>query len=151
MISNLTELINLLETDFNSKKDHNNCSIEFLKTHIEKYVGIDWRHYADLKKNFNRNIIYRSKNMELILISWQKDYETDYHLHPENGCLLRILEGSLMENIKDEESNKMNFYGNNNVSYMHNSKGSHKITALTQTFSLHLYSPPGYYDLKKNV
>jgi hypothetical protein len=72
-------------------------------------------------------------------------------LHPENGCLLRILEGSLMENIKQDESTKMNFYGTNYVSYMHNLKGSHKITALSQTFSLHLYSPPGYYDLKKNV
>ena len=145
MISNLEELIYFLE------KDYNNSSIEFLKTHMENYVGIDWRQYTNIKKIFNRNIIYRSKNLELILISWQKDYETEHHFHPENGCLLRILEGSLMEDIKLDENNKINFYGTNNISYMHNTKGSHKITALSQTFSLHLYSPPGYFDLKKNV
>ena len=145
MISNLNELI------YNLEKDYNNGSIEVLKSHMENYIGIDWRQYADFKNSFNRNIIYRSKNMELILISWQKDYESSYHLHPENGCLLRTLEGSLMENIKIEDDIKVNYYVCNNVSYMHNSKGSHKITALSQTFSLHLYSPPGYFDLKKNV
>jgi hypothetical protein len=146
MILNLSDLIYFLETKYNLEKENSNGSIEFLKTLMENYVGIDWRQYADFKNTFNRNIIYRSKNFELILISWKKDYETEYHSHPENGCLLRVLEGSLMENIKLDDTSKMNFFGQNNVSYMHNSKGLHKITALSQTFSLHLYSPPGYYN-----
>lgn len=140
MISNLDDLIYYLEKNHTS-----NETIENLKNFMENYNGIDWRKYADLNKDFCRKLIYRSNNLELLLLSWKKDHSTEYHFHPENGCLLRILEGTLMENIKLDDNIKTNFYSQNNVSYMHDNKGSHKITALSQTFSLHLYSPPGYY------
>lgn len=34
---------------------------------MEQYVGVDWKKYIDLTKSFNKNIIYQSKNMELLL------------------------------------------------------------------------------------
>ena len=143
MTSNLYDLICLLENTFAKNESD---TIENLKTYMENYNGFDWRKYADVNKEFTRNLVYRSENLELLLISWNKDYSTEYHFHPKNGCLLRILEGTLMENIKLDEKIKTNFYGQNNVSYMHDDKGSHKITALSQTFSLHLYSPPGFFN-----
>ncbi len=139
MSSNLKELIYLLETNYAFN------SIENLKIYMENYNGIDWRQFADFNKDFNRKLIYRSDNLELLLISWKKEYSTNYHYHPENGCILRVLEGSLMEHVKLDDKIETNYYIMNNVSYMHDIKGSHKITALNQTFSLHLYSPPGFY------
>ena len=59
---------------------------------------------------------------------------------------MRVMDGTLKEEIKNKELNKTNVYTNNNVCYMHNSKGTHKIIALSETFSLHLYSPPGFYN-----
>lgn len=56
------------------------------------------------------------------------------------------MDRTLKEEIKNKELNKTNVYTNNNVCYMHNSKGTHKIIALSETFSLHLYSPPGFYN-----
>jgi cysteine dioxygenase len=144
MTTNLNDLIWFLE---NTYSENENNTIENLKTIMENYNGVDWRKYADVNKDFNRKLIYRSENLELLLISWKKDYSTEYHFHPKNGCLLRILEGTLMENIKLNDNITTNFYGQNNVSYMHDNKGSHKITALSQTFSLHLYSPPGFFNL----
>ena len=55
------------------------------------------------------------------------------------------MDGTLQEEIKNKELNKTNIYSNN-VCYMHNSKGTHKIIALSETFSLHLYSPSGFYN-----
>lgn len=142
MISNLEDLIYVLEENFKEG------TIESLKNHVEKYNGLDWRRYADTTKEFSRNLIYRSDNIELILISWKKDYSTKYHFHPENGCILKVLEGTLMENIKSKDDIvKMNIYNQNNVSYMHNDKGSHQIISLSNVFSLHIYSPPGFYNI----
>ena len=147
MISNLQELIFHLKKSYEANiKNYNNVSIEFLKNHMEQYVGVDWKKYIDLTKPFNKNIIYQSKDMELVLIYWSKDYETLHHYHPENGCLLRVMDGTLKEEIKNKELNKTNVYTNNNVCYMDNSKGTHKIIALSETFSLHLYSPSGFYN-----
>ena len=60
----------------------------------------------------------QSENMELVLIYCSKDYETLHHYHPENGCLMRVMDGTLKEEIKNKELNKTNVYTNNNVCYM---------------------------------
>jgi hypothetical protein len=58
MISNLKELIFHLEKSYEENiKKYNNVSIEFLKNHMEQYVGLDWKKYIDLTKPFNKNVI----------------------------------------------------------------------------------------------
>ncbi len=140
MIENINDLIYHLETQYNGNKIDNLLEI------VNKYSGIDWRKFAVFDKEFYKNVIYLSDNFEIILISWKKNYSTDYHKHPENGCILKVLEGNLLEDIKDKDGkNIMNIRFNNNVSFMHDEKGVHKIMALNDTFSIHIYSPPRFY------
>ena len=146
IINNLVELIQILEESYQK------TTIENFKEIVKLYNGNDWRKFADHQKDFSKRYIYKSKNFEIVLICWKKDYQTKYHKHPNNGCVLKVLEGCLMENIKDDINNekeeiiKMNIFINDSISFMHDNKGVHKITAMTDTFSLHIYSPPGFYD-----
>lgn len=140
MIESLNDLVNILE------KNYNNSNIENLIQYIEKYNGIDWIQYIDFYSIFNRSKVYTSLNFDIFVISWSKGYTTPLHSHPENGCILKVLQGELLETIKQNDNIEIiNKYETNNVSYMHNNKGSHQIEALTSTFSLHVYSPSGFY------
>ena len=113
---------------------------------VEKYIGIDWRRFANPGADFSRALIYRSDVFEVLLLSWKKDYATPFHSHPSNGCILRVLEGGLIENRKsvDGSQTDMNVYGPNSVSFMHDDEGTHQIIAASQTFSLHIYAPPDF-------
>jgi hypothetical protein len=140
MIESLNDLVYILE------KNYNKSNIENLIEYVKNYSGNDWLNYIDFYKNFNRNKVYTSPNFDIFIISWCKDYITPLHSHPENGCILKILQGELLEKIKQNDNLEItNTYETNNVSYMHNDKGTHQINALTSTFSLHVYSPSGFY------
>ncbi len=140
MIKSLNELVYFLEQNYNNESICNFSNI------IKYYIGNDWKKYADFTKPFSKNMIYNSDNFEIVLISWQKDYSTEYHNHPKNGCILFVLEGYLMEQLKNNNEETVSIYKKNDISYMHDIKGIHKITALENTFSVHIYSPPGFYN-----
>jgi cysteine dioxygenase len=141
MITDINELINEFENNYNY------TNILNYKNIIEKYIGDDWKKYiVDSNEPFNKNKIYVSDNFEIVLISWEKDYITPLHKHPKNGCILKILDGMLSETIINDDKIKNNIYLTNNISYMHDIMGLHKIKALEKTYSLHIYSPPNFYN-----
>ena len=140
MITSLNELVDILE------KNYNNSNIENLIQYVNNYNGIDWVYYIDFYNVFNRSKVYTSKNFDIFEISWSKGYTTPLHSHPDTGCILKVLQGELLETIKQNNTMEItNNYEINNVSYMHNDKGTHQVEALTSTFSLHFYSPSGFY------
>lgn len=123
-------------------KNLKNYNLEYL---VEKY-GL-------IKKNtYNKNVIFRNDDFELILISWDKNICTNIHNHPKNGCIMKILEGTLKEEIYKENNQnntlvKKNTYKKGDESYIHDSLGYHKIINENQySYSLHIYSPPNFYD-----
>jgi cysteine dioxygenase len=73
--------------------------------------------------------------------------ETKIHNHSENGCLLKILEGNMVEEIYDknfvlQENNNLI---KDNVRYIYDSIGIHKMKNKEEnTISLHIYSPPNF-------
>ena len=150
MINDLLKLLNSKITR-NHKQTITDCIYD-----IENYKDTDWKKHKsffinssnsyDKSKKYYKNIIYQNDSFELILIKWEKGAQTSIHGHPDNGCILKLLEGKL----KEEKYNKFNKYksselGINSVGYMHNNLGTHKIIALEESYSLHLYSPPKYY------
>ena len=88
---------------------------------------------------YQKKIIYKNDDYELVLINQEKGAYTNYHNHPENGCVLKVLDGKLYE-INDSKSlvlnkNDVNFkFKNDFIKY-----------ALEKSYSLHYYSPPNYY------
>lgn len=111
---------------------------------FKTYKNNDWGLYNYYKNDdFYRITIHKNEKFQLMLINWKKDYYTDFHNHPENGCLLKVLKGNLLEYKPHKKYDVMmiNQLKQNTISY---SSGIdiHKIIAVDDSVSLHLYSPP---------
>ena len=127
-----------------------NCDVISCLDLVKNY---DFNKYLDLfqiksnNKNYYKNIIYKNNVFELVLIKWDKDSETNIHSHPENGCLLKPISGKIKEirylNNQKEEKTDLKI---NEVYYMHDKIGKHKIIANESSYSIHLYSPPNFYN-----
>ena len=90
---------------------------------------------------YQKKIIYKNDDYELVLINWEKGAYTSYHNHPENGCVLKVLDGKLYE-INDSKSLVLN---KNDVNFKFKND-YHRIIALEKSYSLHYYSPPNFYN-----
>lgn len=142
MIQNLDKLILLLEQSYNNKSIYNFIDI------VKLYKGDDWEKLIDkTEEPFYKKTIYESKNFEVILISWKKNYKTGFHKHPKNGCVFSVLSGSLGEIRLTKNNNEFGFiYNIFDTSFMSDEIGVHQITAEQDTVSIHVYSPPGFYN-----
>lgn len=114
--------------------------------HIKKlFNNIHLHHFSNyiIKNpiNYQKKIIMKNNKFELVMISWEKFAETNFHNHPKNGCVMKILEGRLLEYTPEET--KLLCKNDINIKY-HNHY--HSIKSLDKTYSIHYYSPPGFYD-----
>lgn len=140
------KVINLLKNYKQSNLIHLLEPIRKLCFNIE-----DFNNNITFKKNdYNKNILYRDDKYEIILICWDANCQTKIHNHPKNGCIMKILKGTLIEecfNEKNLNNIKCNTYYENDVSYIHDIMYLHKIINSNQkSISLHIYSPPNFYD-----
>lgn len=116
---------------------------------IKNYNGNDYMKYISYSnKTYKKNLVYRNYDFELFIICWKNNDASPIHDHAENGCLFKILEGELVEYKYDRDLNfttKVNLR-KNNISYLDNNIGYHKIAnnSYNNSVSLHLYSPPRY-------
>ena len=127
----------------NENKDFS--SMELLEKYVTKSI-IDWRKYVIFNKyNYNKNIIYRNTIFEIIIISWLPGQYTSLHGHPENGCLMKVLYGTLNETLLINKTYKETIINTNEVMFIKNNK--HIISNVSNkcSISIHIYSPPNYY------
>ena len=67
---------------------------------LDDYDGTDWRSYVNFSnKSYNKILVKRTKNIDLYIICWKAGQKTKIHDHPDRGCLMKILQGQLQENI----------------------------------------------------
>lgn len=115
---------------------------------LQNYKIIDYQDKIKFKNNtYTRNIIFSNKLFEIIIISWDKNSITNIHNHPTNGCLLTVLEGILSEKIYfNNNTCKYNILLPDSVSYLDDKIGQHLIYSPSNSISLHIYSPPNFYN-----
>ena len=153
MIRSLIELDKQLYSSFSKMYKNKNVDCLKVKGILQKYNGKDWKNYVSESNSnkYHRNI-YKSgikNNMyELIIITWFPNNYSKIHNHADNGCLLKVLDGELIEKKythKLEEYEEIK-YCKNEISYMNNNLGLHSIlnNKKTPTISLHIYSPPRF-------
>ena len=134
----LMELIENVKTDFKNSEKHLE---DYLEADYKKYINID-----ELK--YNRKRIYIDDEIEVLIITWGKNQEAKVHDHSENGCFLKVLEGSLEENIFSVNLDSMNkrILEKGNISYMDNKIGLHSVINRLDEIcvSIHIYSPPNH-------
>lgn len=143
---------------YNKLKDGNNnnklpSKLLLCRDILKSYDCDDWKKFIQFSNtNYSRIKLDEFSNdlFDVILICWNKGQSSRLHDHPENGCLLKILQGSLQEELHTFDDNKTEYIGTkiinvDDISYMEKSHKLHKISSLNeQAISLHIYSPPGY-------
>jgi cysteine dioxygenase len=139
------KVINLL------KNYNKNTLFNLIEPIKNLYFNIqDFNNNITFKKNdYNKSILFRDAKYEIVLICWDSCCQTKIHNHPKNGCIMKILKGTLIEECFNEKNLniKCNTYNENDVSYIHDDLYLHKIINSNQkSISLHIYSPPNFYD-----
>lgn len=146
----LTNLDTKLYNYFTNLKN-NDIEFDNVKLILDEYNSDDWKDYIVNKPgDYIKTIvpsIYNQQLYVIIIITWNPNNYIKIHNHANNGCVFKILDGSLTEtrynsNLKPLESNILN---SGSVSYIHNNIGYHSITTNNkQCVSLHIYSPANY-------
>jgi hypothetical protein len=95
---------------------------------------------------YDKFLLFENKEFSIVLIKWNKNTETKIHDHPSKGCVLRLLSGKLNEEIYTSKLVflKTNILNLDNISYRIGNNIIHKIIAIEDSISLHIYVP-GYY------
>lgn len=114
---------------------------------VSSYKGHDWEYYRQVsEENYNRCRIYTDDVYDIYVITWGSKQKSPIHDHPEGGCWLKVLEGSLREIIYDKNMlvKTVRYLKPGDLGFMHNSFGYHKIENNSNRVAttLHVYSPP---------
>lgn len=65
-------------------------------------------------KPVGKRILYKKENIEISIISWNKNEGTEYHLHDDNVCATYVVSGRLAETKLDLKSENVNYYEQGN-------------------------------------
>jgi hypothetical protein len=138
---------------FEYLKSFNSLNLKEIKKTLPKFINNDINNFCYSKAIFNLKKYNKIKltdfsndKFELVIICWDEKSETLIHDHPDNGCILYLIDGVLEEELYNKSLKliKNSVYRPKNVSYMDNNKGYHKIKCQKKAISLHIYSPPNY-------
>lgn len=132
------------------KQCFRNNSLSFYSSLLRNDI-VNWKQFIKFDKNgYCRNIIYIDKEIEFVIISWLPGQSTPVHFHPNNGCLMKILDGELYEEryIAQNRPIKKKNYVKNDISYIGGSEQHviHNMSPNVPAISLHIYSPSNFYS-----
>jgi|688.fasta_scaffold167600_2 hypothetical protein len=109
---------------------------------VNMYNSKDYTHYVKKNENkYNRAVVISNKDIELVIITWSMGQSSGFHGHP-GECIFKVLENSIHEENKSKDINTERVYYEGDIGYIDNSIGIHNMTALYDTVTLHIYSPP---------
>lgn len=122
---------------------------------LEAYTGLDWQLHispVDKKTGYTKKCAYSDKNLEIFVITWTPHGESQVHDHPEKGCIMRVMQGTIIETTFKCRKNKSDFVpvkrqtlGVGQIGYLEGKSLLHNIKNTgTVAYSIHIYSPPGF-------
>ena len=120
-----------------------------LKNIIEAYDGQDYKELIEYSKlHYNRVVVFRNAEFEVLLLCWKPQQASGFHKHSSNGCIMKVLEGTISEERKHPRG-KMEIFKHScgTTIYMANALGTHRVFNETDSkvVSLHIYSPSGFH------
>ncbi len=112
----------------------------------------DWSKYCFYENSlYTRNAIIHNELFSLMVICWDKGSGSPIHDHPDQGCWIVGLDGTveekryIMQNDGTLKEGDTDIVKPGEISWMHNSVGYHKVgnpSPDTRSTTLHIYSPP---------
>ena len=142
----MDNLINLVSKHLKENKTLENLIIS--TEIIDELLEFDYSKFSPTPGSYSRNRIYNNDDFEILILAWDKNSKTPLHDNPENGCTLLLLEGNMIEERVSDCASIYCKVIRGKPSYIDNTFGKHNITAKKNSWSLHIYSPPFYYDKK---
>ncbi len=128
-----------------------NESFSDLKEIMDWFSGIE---IADIDsrsgfvdENYCRIPLIAKDEYDLLLCCWKPGQMAPIHGHPNQGCLVKIISGTLTEEIIYNNGKKeIRVNRESDVGYIHDSIGQHSVSneSTENAVSLHLYAPGGY-------
>ena len=126
-----------------------NNNIKHLINIVNSYDSNDWIQYSSVTTdNYNKVLVDKDDNFDIYIITWNKYQKSPIHDHSKNGCIYKVLQGSIIEEHYDNnlklQNNKL--ICKNITGYIDNTIGYHKMINNTNevVVTLHLYSPSDY-------
>lgn len=118
---------------------------------LESPLSDDWTGFINFREDhYHRERIYHHPQFDILILSWKKGQKTPIHDHPAQGCLFKVLMGELQEESYHRDSDGPIIHSQteilqvNTVNYIEGTQRLHSIEALSDSVSLHIYSPGGY-------
>jgi hypothetical protein len=87
---------------------------------------------------YKRHLIGISEHIEVYIIAWGTQADSQFHGHPEGGCWMRCLEGTLYE--QTPSAHKVKEIKNHIIGYQKGKEGIHRIISNDLAYSIHVYS-----------
>ena len=104
------------------------------------------------KETYLRTCVHRSKEFELLLLTWEEGQETAIHCHDGKECWVYVMEGRFEERryLKDENTDDLELHDKvtvlkDEVSYANKNKMAYhslKNISSERAVTLHLYKKP---------
>jgi cysteine dioxygenase len=118
---------------------------------LSSYSGDDWKEYESYHPNhYSRNRVHMNERIELLVLCWEIGQGCPVHDHPENGCLVRVMQGEVTENIYRLEEKPVflssSVLPTNGIAYKESTQILHEIINHSgrRAASIHIYAPPDY-------
>ena len=124
-----------------------------LQDTLAGYSGDDWEdHKCFCCEKYQRKQAYHDEQVEILVLCWDSYQSAKVHDHPEKGCLVRMMSGSLREdtylrhadgNIRLVSQKQLPIDG---ITYKEGKGGLHAIIndEDERACTIHVYAPPGY-------
>ena len=130
-----------------------------LYQYIEEYIGEDWKDYLrrNQDKEFQKIKVYSNHIIQIYLVCWNQNMETDTHKYPTSGSLIKVLEGILLEDIyKLDEKDKLeraesNYLQTDEFSDINKNQTVVYTSVARPTYSLHIYSTEDIFPNVKST
>ncbi|MEI6889886.1 MAG: cysteine dioxygenase [Bacteroidales bacterium] len=111
----------------------------------------DWKEYEKYNPDhYSRNLVKKNDRMELLVLCWEVKQGCPVHDHPANGCLVRIMQSEVTENVykidTPPELLNHNMLPSGGIAYKEGNMILHEIFNHSEhrAASIHIYSPSNY-------
>lgn len=140
----LKDLIKKVEYHLTNNKTLENFNYDFSN---HEFNLKDYKFDDD---KYLKHLLFRNEDFEIFIYTWGKNSKTPKHNHPSKGCRLFVLNGELIEERFLKNNKKIiTSFSKGDSSYMHDKIGLHRVTTIKPAHTVHIYSPPKFFD--KNI